>query len=37
VDQYLALVAGVPVFRLRFPPGLERLGDILDQVERTIA
>jgi hypothetical protein len=37
VDQYLALVAGVPVFQLRFPPGLERLGDILDQVERTIA
>jgi hypothetical protein len=37
VEQYLALVAGLPVFQLRFPPGLEGLGNVLDEVERAIA
>jgi hypothetical protein len=37
VEQYLALVAGVPVFRLRFPADLDRLVQTLDQVEKTIA
>ncbi len=37
VDQYLALVATVPIFRLRFRPDLERLDDILDHVERSMA
>jgi hypothetical protein len=36
VDQYLALVAGVPIFRLRFSAGLERLEHILDQVEGAV-
>jgi hypothetical protein len=37
VDQYLALVAAVPVFRLRFVPDLERLDHVLDQVEKALA
>ncbi len=37
VEQYLALVAGVPVFRVRFPDDLERLGDLLDRLEGALA
>jgi len=35
--DYLELVARVPVFRLRVPPGLDGLDGLLDEVERTIA
>jgi hypothetical protein len=37
VLQYLALVAGVPVFRVRFAADLARLTGVLDRLERTIA
>jgi hypothetical protein len=35
--DYLELVARVPVFRLRVPPGLGELDELLDEVEATIA
>lgn len=34
--QYLALAAAVPVLRVRFRPGLERLPAILDELERAV-
>jgi hypothetical protein len=37
LDAYLELVASVPVVRLRFPHDLERLPDVLDEVERCFA
>ena len=33
-DGYLALADAVPIFRLGFSPGLERIDDVLDVVER---
>jgi hypothetical protein len=33
VRRYLDVCAEVPVFRLRFPPGLERLSGLLDAIE----
>ena len=35
--DYLELVARVPAFRLRVPPGLDGLDGLLDEVERTVA
>lgn len=36
VNQYLTLVASVPVFRARFPTALERLTAVLDRIEEVI-
>jgi len=36
MKRYLELIARVPVFEIRFPPGLERLPLILDAIERTL-
>ena len=36
MKQYLELIARVPVFEIRFQPGLEMLPLILDAIERTI-
>jgi hypothetical protein len=35
LEAYLQIVASVPVYRLRFSAGLERLGGLLDLIERT--
>lgn len=36
VEHYLAVAARLPVFEIRFPTGLERLGAILDVIEDTV-
>jgi hypothetical protein len=36
MENYLDLVAGVPVFRLQFAAGLDRLPEVLDAVERAL-
>lgn len=36
VEHYLGVAARLPVFEIRFPTGLERLGAILDVIEDTV-
>jgi hypothetical protein len=36
VTHYLELASAVPVYRLRFTPGLDRLDAVLDCIEHTV-
>ena len=37
LETYLELVGSVPVLRARFPRGLDRLPELVDEVERWLA
>ena len=36
VQRYLEVCAQIPVFRVGFPPGLQRLPELLDAIEATV-